>query len=209
MPYTISLNKLLENKDPALHARLSHIETISRALLCYTQGKFPYYTPHDFSHSLTVEENLNWIIPDDIKNSMNNFELFFLIVSAWLHDWGMIGDASEDPKEIRDIHHIRTEEFFESLYDKVGLSINEARIIGKISKGHRKINLYSPEYNNTSFSSGKIIRVRFLSALLRLADEVDITFSRTPEIIYYSINPTDKAEEEFRKHLSISGVRQT
>ncbi|MBN1459456.1 MAG: ATP-binding protein [Armatimonadetes bacterium] len=52
------------------------------------------------------------------------------------------------------------------------------------------------------------VRPRFLAALLRLADECDLAHNRTPEVIYYTIHPTDDAEAEFARHLNITGVGQ-
>lgn len=208
MPYETTLIGLLKVRDEELHGRLLHIGEIAKPLLSYAQGKFPYYTPHDFFHSETVQENLDWIIPDTIKESMNSYEIFFLLVAAWMHDWGMLGTSEEDPDMIRKNHHIRTESNFEKLYDKLGLTEHEALIAGRISKGHRKVDLYSDEYREMTFRQGVCVRTRFLAALLRLADETDITHSRTPEIIYYTINPSDNSEEEFKKHLSITGIGQ-
>jgi hypothetical protein len=208
MPYEVTLQALLRQTDNELYCRLPQIERIARTLLIYTQGKFPYYTPHDFHHSATVEENLNWLIPDKIKEDLNAYETFFLICAAWLHDWGMIGNESEDPIEIRENHHIRSETYLETMHDKIGLSLHEGRIVGRICKGHRKVNLHSVEYDDMIIGASKRIRTRFLSALLRIADEADITHSRTPEVIYYTLNPTGKSEEEFSKHLHISGIGQ-
>lgn len=208
MSYEISLIKLLENRDKELCGRLPQIRNNAMSLLSYTSGKFPYYTPHDFSHSLNVEENLNWLVPDHLKEDMNPYELFFLIAAAWLHDWGMVGVDGEDPNVIRDEHHIRTETNFERLYDKLSFSEHEARIIGRVSKGHRKVDLGTREYDDVVFGQNNKIRQRFLAALLRIADECDITHNRTPEVIYYTINPTAQSEIEFKKHLSISGIGQ-
>lgn len=208
MSYEISLIKVLDNKDKLLHGRLAQLRTKAISLLSYTQGKFPYYTPHDFSHSLNVEENLNWLVPDQLKEQMNIYELFFIIVAAWLHDWGMIGKEDEDPEDIRKEHHIRTEAYFEKMHDILDLNEHEARIIGRISKGHRKVDLNSHEYDDILFSQNNKVRIRFLASLLRIADECDIAHNRTPEIIYCSINPKGKSEEEFKKHLSIGGIGQ-
>lgn len=208
MSYEISLLKLIENRDKELYGRLLQIRKRAEPLLSYTHGKFPYYTPHDFFHSTNVEENLNWLIPDNIKDKMNSYEIFFLINAAWLHDWGMIGTHDEDPIKIRDEHHIRTEQYFDKMYDKLNLSEHEARIIGRISKGHRKVDLNTKEYDDIIFGQSIRIRRRFLSALLRIADECDITHSRTPEVIYYSINPNRASEIEFKKHLNITGIGQ-
>lgn len=204
----MSLRQTLEDRDPELFGRLMKIEKIAGSLLSYTHGKFPYYTPHNFSHSLNVEENLNWMIIDDFKEKMNTCEIFFLIVAAWMHDWGMIGKPEEDPAKIREVHHLRTERNFEEMYDKLYLSEHEGRIIGRICRGHTKEDLYSKDFDDVVFGSNIRIRRRFLAAILRIADECDITCNRIPEIIYYSLNPTDKAEEEFQRHLSISGVGQ-
>ena len=139
---------------------------------------------------------------------MNSYELFFLTVAAWLHDWGMVSQTGDDPQIVRDDHHIRTEEYFERLHDKLHLSEHEGRIIGRICRGHRRVDLTSADYDDTVFGQGIPIRRRFLAAALRIADECDITHNRTPEVIYYSTNPQDDAEAEFQKHLSIAGVGQ-
>jgi hypothetical protein len=109
MSYTKSLRSYLGDKNSTLFKRLEGIETDAKNVLIYTVSKFPYYTPHDFSHSLNVEDILNWLIPDEKKKEMDSYEIFLLLVSAWLHDWGMVGSASEDPEIIRKTHHIRTQ----------------------------------------------------------------------------------------------------
>lgn len=208
MSYEVSLRQVLGNRNPSLSGRLEEIQDIAMGLLSYTQGKFPYFTPHGFSHSLNVEENLNWMIPDDVKNKMNSHEVFFLLIAAWMHDWGMVGELDENPKEIRKIHHQRTEINFQRMYDKLFLSKHEGRIAGRICKGHTKDNLYTDEFDDIVFGYNVRIRVRFLAAILRIADECDIVCNRTPEIIYYSLNPSSKSKEEFEKHLSITGIGQ-
>src|SRR3989304_6359054 len=133
MSYENALVDILKRRNPELFGRLLKIQEVAKSLLSYTQGKFPYYTPHGFSHSLAVEENLNWLLPDDLKDSINSNEIFFLIVAAWMHDWGMVGKPEEDPEQIRESHHLRTERFFEELHDKLFLTEHEGRIIGRIS----------------------------------------------------------------------------
>jgi hypothetical protein len=130
------------------HERLNYssalplIKEVARKLMTYTHGKFPYYTLHDFNHSEQVERNLDELIPDEVKHSLNAEEIYFLIVSAWLHDWGMIGQHDEEPESIRDNHHERTEEFFLERWAHIPeLNHAQATYIGRISKGHRKVNL--------------------------------------------------------------------
>lgn len=206
MSYVKSLRTHLEEKNRHLFSKLELIEDEAKTIMTYTVSKFPYYTPHNFLHSINVEEILNWLVPDEIKPDMSDYELFFLIVASWMHDWGMVGATNEDAEEIRENHHVRTEEFFEKLHDKVHLTLQEARIVGRICRGHRKDDLFSSLYENFFLGSNILIRVRFLAALLRVADACDTTANRTPEIIYYSIKPEGSSDEEFQKHLSISGI---
>jgi hypothetical protein len=206
MSYSRSLRRTLRDKNEALFNRLEPIEKAAKSVLTYTTAKFPYYTPHDFSHSQNVEEILNWLVPDDVKTTMTDYEVFFLLVSSWLHDWGMVASETEKPKDVRKQHHIRTETNFEKLHDAIHLSLVEARICGRICRGHREDDLLDSIYDDSFFGSNILIRIRFLAGLLRVADECDVTANRTPEIIYYTLKPEGASEEEFQKHLSISGI---
>ncbi len=206
MSYIKSLKNVLQEKNIKLFNRIDEIEKQARNILQYAQGKFPYYTPHGFLHSENVLENLNWLMPDELKKEPNDYELFFLIISAWLHDWGMVGEPHEKPEDIRKNHHIRTEKKFESKYSLVGVHQNEARLIGRICRGHREEDLYDEKYDDIPFEKGVLVHRRFLTAVLRIADKVDVTASRVPEIIYYDLNPCEKAQEEFEKQMNVIGV---
>lgn len=207
MSYFKSLRNTLKDKNETLFHKLEPIEIAAKSVLTYAISVFPYYTPHDFSHSANVEEILNWLIPDEIKPKMNEYELYFLIIAAWLHDWGMVAAPGETPEEVRKQHHIRTETNFEDLHNLLGISLSEARIIGRICRGHRDEDIFDQRYEDQFFGSGnKLIKVRFLTALLRVADETDVTQNRTPEIVYYTLRPQGASKEEYEKHLSIGGI---
>ncbi len=206
MSYTVNLQNILKQKNSILYNKLQEIEKLAAPLLNYTAGSFPYFTPHGFSHSKQVEENLNWLIPDEIKPSLNEWEIFFMIVAAWMHDWGMVCKPGESPEHVRKTHHVRTEQNFEEMYDKLKLDKHEAIIIGRIARGHRVEDLRGSLFDSVVFSSNNKIDVRFLTALVRLADECDMTYNRVPELVYYSLNPQGSSDEHFKKHLSIGGV---
>jgi hypothetical protein len=206
MSYAKSLQNTLKDKNIDLFNKLSLIEPAAKSVLTYTASKFLTYTPHDFSHSELVEENLNWLIPDHIKTKLNDQEIFFLIISAWLHDWGLVASEGENEETVRKNHHIRTEKNFEEHHSLIYLSLAEARICGRICRGHRHDNLHTNDYQDSFIGSNVLIRVSFLAALLRLADECDITANRTPEIIYRSVKPENTSDAEFQKHLSIQGI---
>lgn len=199
---------MLADKDPSLSGRLPEIERLAMSVLTYTAGGFPYFTSHDYAHSVQVEENLNWLIPDEVKLDLSGHEIFFLLVAAWLHDWGMVSRPEERQDDVRRCHHIRTEDNFNKMYHLVKLDFHEARIIGRIARGHRVEDLRSALFDRQIYSADVHVDVRFLAAILRLADECDITHNRVPELIYYSLSPRDSSEEHFRKHLNIQGIGQ-
>ena len=76
MSYVKSLKDCLKEKNKDLCNRLVEIEKQAKNVLQYAQAKFPYYTPHGFMHSENVLENLNWLVPEEVKAEMNCFDLF-------------------------------------------------------------------------------------------------------------------------------------
>lgn len=209
--YNISLEDDLERRNKTLFNKYKTICESLTNILPYNQTKFEYYTPHGKSHSERIISCLNWLIYDKLKeDKLSDYEIYFLLLSAWLHDTGMICSQEEykrlSQEEIRDIHHIRSEEFINNFHDKLNLTQSEAMIIGKISKGHRKIDLSNSLYDEIAFKQGYPIKIRFLAALLRLGDEFDITDERISYVIFDLLEKDSIANTEFTKHLSISGV---
>lgn len=206
MSFDRRLVDVLKDRNKGLFYRLTEIRKLAETILIYTSAGFPYYTPHSFVHSSNVEENLDWILTASLKLSLNDYEIFFLVVAAWMHDWGMVTNPGESPDEVRAVHHIRTEVNFERFHSMLGLSEQEAAIIGRISRGHRKEDLDGPLFDERVIGANIHINVRFLAAVLRLADECDITANRVPELIYYNLNPGPDAATHFKRHMDIGGV---
>ncbi|MCW4011380.1 MAG: hypothetical protein NWF07_00160, partial [Candidatus Bathyarchaeota archaeon] len=184
---------------------------------------FPEYTIHDVSHSEKIITILEWILGVNLVEALNEFELFFLLASAYLHDIGMadideiqneeiasISDPVLKQEYIRTFHHIRSERFITENYESIGIdNIHIARIIGRICRGHRDDLSDRKKYDyKTIFGSQNYsINVPLLTSLLRLADELDLTYERTPYQIYTSFSPKDPVSlEEWTRHLTTCGV---
>lgn len=67
----------------------------SDVLLSKVSESFPEYTLHDATHSVKVIELMDRIIPLETLRSLNCLELSILILSAYLHDIGMIRSKTE------------------------------------------------------------------------------------------------------------------
>jgi hypothetical protein len=177
---------------------------------------FPEYTSHDIEHSERIIEQFNNLFSDKLKEKLNEYELYFFIASAYLHDIGMIktkNDDSTDPEELKQIirenHHIRSEDYIVTHYKELGIdNEHQANIIGRICRGHRKENLHDQKIFNSNKAYKNIpINIPFLSALLRISDEFDLSFNRVQELMYHNIEFDNSISEcEWTTHLSISGV---
>lgn len=65
------LSKSLRNK-------LNVIKGEAEPLLERIKEVFPKFTIHDIRHSEKVLEILGWLVPDELKEAMNDWEVFFL-----------------------------------------------------------------------------------------------------------------------------------
>jgi hypothetical protein len=214
-----------------LAKRLTDIREKAEPVLVRICEIFPDFTTHDIKHSEEVLQKLREIIPESLKNQMNAYEVYLLVASAYLHDIGMVnfkdlinenefedflkGVKSElSPEDalrqfIREYHHTRTEKVINTHFAEFAIEDkHQAEIIGRICLGHRKENLHDQElFEPDKMYRSYPINVPLLAALLRIADELDLTFERAPLIIYEHILPRDPiSQNEWQKHLSVSGV---
>ena len=208
--YEISLEKKLEADDPILTAKYTTIVKSLETTNVYTQSKFSFYTPHDFTHSKTIVKCLNWFVLDSLKEKLSSSEIYMLLLSAYFHDIGMIVTQKEKEEkteeEIRSVHHIRSETILLDNHDDFGLTLGEATILGKICRGHRKEDLFETYFDSLPLDQGNLIRIRYLAALLRISDEFDVTEKRISKFIYKQLDPESRAYEEFTKHSHIGGI---
>ncbi len=159
------------------------------------------YTLHGIEHSIAVINKLDQLVVGlGPKDKLTEIEIFCLLSAAYLHDVGMLIPYQDDQEKVKSIqlsidasythqdliradHHLRSGSYIKEHYKALGIDHVESECIRLISEGHRKVDLFSPIYEDTPISS-ETIRVRLLSALLRIADELDIDYRRAPENVY-------------------------
>lgn len=117
-------------KAPDTKELIGHIYDIvheASVLLSRVTDTFPEYTLHESTHSLNVLKTMGRIIPKETLEQMNELELTILILSAFLHDIGMV-IARQRKKEIlrrRDFSH------FKEKYSRMNYSLRKAKEEGK------------------------------------------------------------------------------
>lgn len=145
------------------------------------------FTDHGVNHCRRIIEVFDKLIPDTVLSQLNSTEIYFLLSSAWLHDLGMmvqqIGEERLEPKEIRERHNELTKNYLleKNKYREYEIySENEARIIADICLCHRKASI--PAVCDATVPIGPdVVHARFLCALLRLGDEMDMDYRRASE----------------------------
>ena len=186
--------------------KLDHIRNYMVAVWSKGTIFHPLFTLHGEQHSRQVEQIIGHVLAPEhsdhhkLKNLLTMDELFFLLASAWLHDVGMITPLKEVEKRkiaaeglseadwVREVHHERSRDYVMEHKDELHLETNEADSIGQVSWAHRVVNLSDlpRDYPN----------LRFLGAVLRIADGLDISNVRTPpqlmELLKNDLNNTSR-----------------
>lgn len=208
------LREELKSKNEVYYSKFKNIEDISKKLMPKARTIFSYYTNHDFAHLENVEDNADKIV-DKSVSILSDEEIFCLLCAIWLHDIGMIPfnselsdfeDLNKEKREnlrneIRERHNIRSKSFIDENKKELNLTDLEAKAIGDICKGHRNIKLSNLK-NVTSESN---IRTSSLAAILRLADECDISKNRESILSEGGLNEITK-KEHFRIHKLVTNI---
>ena len=225
--YDFLLERQLKKLDSNLHQRFADTVFALQRVLSNYKLIFPDFTDHTELHSLNIIDFCNRLIGDQI-DKLNADEIYVLLLGCYFHDTGMgishndfnefskqinFGNYFEThsrdnyPEIVRNFHHEfsglflkKYAKFFEFPSDEHLFAIIQ------ISRGHRKTDLNDrKEYPLAlALPNGNTICLPYLAALVRLADEIDVTASRNSKAIY-DINKIVKEIDliEFMKHDAV------
>lgn len=221
------LERRLRELDPGLHRRFTDAVFALLHILSNYKLIFPEYTDHTELHSLTVIDFCNRIIGDQIER-LNADEIYVLLMGCYFHDTGMgvsekdydefskeidFGDyflthsPENKPRTIRDFHNEFSGRFIKKYAEFFEIPSKEhlfAIIEG--ARGHRKTHLTDEKEYPIALrlANGNTVCLPYLSALIRLADEIDVSAARNPIILYDSGSVVDqKSFIERRKHEAV------
>ena len=202
------LEKTLKSASPDLHQRFRNAAFAVESILSRFRILFPEYTEHSEFHSLAVIEACNRLIgPAQIKK-LSTDSLYILLMSAYLHDIGL-GISEKDYDEFKDAmgekefiqknptanradfvkekHNEFSGLFIEKYADLFEIPGEDYLFaIKQVVRGHRRTDLFDEtEYpERYELSNGNIVNLPYLSALLRISDEIDVVATRNPLLVY-------------------------
>ena len=85
-----------EGGETTLSATVKNVAKQAGPILGRIPVIFEEYTLHDISHSENVIKNMWKFIPEEVKEKLNALEIYPLILSAYLHDVGMVVSKDEE-----------------------------------------------------------------------------------------------------------------
>lgn len=199
----------------------------------------PGYTYHGKEHIGMVEQYVGRLLGEDRISKLTNEELFVLLMGAMCHDVGMseyktVGDTYIPDRENHNINsYLKVYDSNKNSSGTLGIKVPSDnpkyfKAIALLCLGHRdhkengkkKCTLLEqsiikgqsvgiPEL--ISLPNNTDVRVRYLAAILRLADEIDVTNQRAPKDIEMHLKNfiTDIAKEHWSTHQLFEKVEIT
>lgn len=178
------------------------------------------FTPHDFSHHCKdIYEILGYILPNEFYTAYpEGSNLFLLLTAVLLHDISMAQDSSESAR--RNHSELSKQYIEKEIFEKDNTALNKycgkdfAEALGEIVLAHSDIKGENGEINKFTFREvvakyadrsnyvtvkNEELNVPFLAAVLRLADELDISYHRIESTDYKNKVNT----EDSKKHYQI------
>lgn len=222
----------LKKLNPELHTRFTDSVFGLQNILSKYKMFFPEFTDHTELHSLTVINFCKLLIGQQLEK-LNADELYALLMGCYLHDTGMgltpadyeefakninFGDyftthSYDPPVIIRDFHNEFSGQFIKKYAPFFEIpSPVHLRIIVQIARGHRKTNLMDEEEYPLALPvpGGNTVCLPYLAALIRLADEIDVTAARNPILMYDLEALTDETQIlEHKKHKAVHSLQVT
>lgn len=204
--YLLERRLLLLNKD--LHKRFTDTVFVTQHMMDKFRRLFPEFTDHSVLHSMNVLFFCNQLIGAEQIEKMNEYDIYVLLMSCYLHDSGMAitesdyeefktGVGAEEffrqspkstvPDFVRNQHHEFSGRFIRKYAELLEIPSSELTFaIAQVSRGHRRVDLFDTEEYpaELEIKDGKKVHLPYLSALVRLADEIDVVADRNPILLY-------------------------
>lgn len=207
----------LQQNNPSLFAKFEMVRTFVNRILSHqipeslqvVATHTEFFTDHGTSHVERVIaklESLSALVP----GGLNEREQFFLLTGSYCHDLGMFlcRLPNEAARETRAHHNERSADLIERLVTGgyVNLDQFEVSVTKHLVRAHRAVSLDDvPEEQSIEQFT---VRMRLLSAMLRIADACDMDHTRAPEAVFRFLYDTipSSSRQYWRQHQIVAAV---
>jgi hypothetical protein len=191
----------LRRKEQKLFQRFQAIrETVLKEIASRQQNAKD--TQASGAHLESVQRILASLIPAEHVSKYNAIELFVLLVAVYLHDIGKTQTAGKDKQHHSTVGREVLMEHAKILH----LEEPEALAVGYVIEGHGPTDIARlPE--SKGIAPYGAIRLRPLAAILRLADDLDMTFTRASQISRSIVKPGPDIDTKWNLRQCVDNVR--
>jgi len=201
----LTLKKLLTDKKK--RQLLQDIESHYKAMWVKDIFPRPWSIIHGVQHSEYVIRTLERLLEAymSTRYGLNQSEILVLLGSAWLHDIGYLPQEKEteyDFDVVRANHPIKGYDYVMNNLSLCG-GTHYGPLIALCVRGHREVPIKGGKYVDRVVKSEKV-RLQFLTALLRLADELDLGEERAPRPF---LNQLRTYCDELPEHTLLQWIR--
>lgn len=221
--------KRLARQNVNLSERYKNAVFSMRYILENYNKNFPEYTDHSLLHVMDVIDIVNQLAAEHLSK-LSDKELYILLMGVLVHDVGMgipsshyeqyakvavnmpknIQEDEEYGEMVRKHHHRLSAGFVKNKWKLLDIPDEEyAGLISLLALGHRGPEIHNREWYPEVYvmKDGSKVSLCYLAALLRLADEMDVSQERVPELLYKNKKQKNEISRmEFQKHKGIYQV---
>jgi hypothetical protein len=211
------LRECLAQRNQPVFDETQRLVNEAQPLLWHTLSTFPTGTSHTPKHTLTVEQIASMLLPDAILHQLNDDELQLLILGCHYHDLGMAGTEAENAtqasrEQARRDHAVRIGEVLRQKWQDMGFRDDAlANALAEVCRGHRPpkvdgIASWESIREGAVLGLNRSARLRVVSALVYMADELHIGADRAPTREEEWLQITDEeSRRHWKRHQMITG----
>lgn len=188
-----------------IDAKLSELRTSAWPILEYSQRELKDHTTHGYKHSDEVEKLLTDIISrcnqHDARCNFRPVEEYILICTAWLHDMGnILGRNNHNQTTCDIIDQLAPEHVW-------GLDPDCIELVKWVCLAHPRSYRIDSVPLEVPFR-GSEIKLRYLTAIFRIADAADMNSRRAPIGVYAIIKDSlsRRSDQIWRSHQAVRDV---
>ena len=200
------LEELLEQRSPEVYVRYRDITLRAAAGFQKYASLLGELPDCGEQHCQNVIENVDRLVSDDVKEQMPSGEIFVLLCAIQFHGIGLLAEREEGESigAILADYPERTYDYIHQYYTDWGLSAPEARLIRGVCIGLSNSRFMClPE---SEFLHRSRIRVRFLAALLRLGNALDVDYTRVSSYLLRLRKLSPESRRQWLRFGDVQGI---
>ena len=212
------IRETLRSLNPTLLTQAEALIRLSETIAVHAPSSFPTATSHGREHLQTVEKIADLFLPDELLAALNSHEIFYLLLSIYYHDLGMVGEESEfsspeGREQIRRQHAVSVGVKIIENWEQLGFqNENAARTLADVCRGHRPRkdddgNASWLEFDQIrAIGPSTSIRLRLVAALIYSIDELHLGDDRAERRLQNWIKlENDESRRHWMRHNEIRG----